>query len=163
MVRVRPATAADRPALGRYGAALMRQHHAADPRRFLTTDNPEAGYGGFLVSQLTDEETRVLVAERDGVVIGYLYASLEGTSWRDLRGPCGFVHDVYVDEAARGQGVGRRLVEAAVEWIRGHGMTEVVLWSKSGNAPAQRLFAALGFRPTLLEMTLDVEPDETAR
>ena len=35
-------------------------------------------------------------------------------------------------------------------------MTQVVLWSKSGNA-AQSLFAGLGFRPTMIEMTLDHE------
>jgi predicted GNAT family acetyltransferase len=33
----------------------------------------------------------------------------------------------------------------------------VVLWSKTRNDAAQRLFASLGFRPTMIEMTLDRE------
>lgn len=104
MITLRPATQSDQSALGPRGAALMRQHHTADPRRFLLTDNPEAGHGRFLVSQLADADTPVSVAEDAGVVVGYVFASIEGTSWRDLRGPCGFIHDVYVREGGRQQG-----------------------------------------------------------
>jgi len=156
MAIIRPATKSDQDALGRYGAALMRQHYASDPKRFILTDNPEAGYGRFLVSQIEDPECLVLVAEEPGQIVGYVYASLEGTSWRDLRGPCGFVHDVYVAEGARHRGIGRDLVRAAMDWIRSHGMRQVVLWSKTRNASAQRLFASLGFRDTMIEMTCDL-------
>ena len=157
MITIRHAVAADQTALGRYGAALMRQHHAADPRRFILTERPEAGYGRFLASQIGDPDTLVLVAERSGEVVGYVFASIEPVSWRDLRGPCGFVHDVYVDEQARREGTGRELVRAAIEWIHARGMSQVVLWSKTRNDGAQRLFASVGFRPTMIEMTLDGE------
>ena len=102
---VRPAVPADEPALGRLGAALMRQHHAADARRFLQVDRPEAGYGRFLAGQLDDPDACVLVAERAGEVVGYVFAGLEPTSWRDLRGPCGFVHDAQtvLRKGCRGQ------------------------------------------------------------
>lgn len=157
MIVIRAATADDREPLGRWGAALMRQHHAADARRFILTERPEQGYGRFLVSQLDDADTVVRIAERAGEAVGYLYGSLEPLSWRDLRGPCGFVHDVFVAESARGQGAGRALMAEALAWFRAHGTTQVVLWSASGNAGAQRLFATLGFRPTMTEMTLDFE------
>jgi GNAT superfamily N-acetyltransferase len=154
-IHIRPALKSDEAALGRYGAALMRQHHASDPRRFILTDRPEAGYGRFLVSQLDDPDYRVLVAERSGEVVGYVFAGIESTSWRDLRGPCGFIHDVYVAETERHQGTGRELLRAAIAWIHSRGMSQVVLWSKSGNDVAQGVFASLGFRRTMTEMTLD--------
>jgi ribosomal protein S18 acetylase RimI-like enzyme len=156
-VAIRPATQSDRDALGRYGAALMRQHHASDPRRFILTEHPEGGYGRFLVSQLGDPDTLVLVAERAGQVLGYVFATIEEISWRDLRGPGGFVHDVYVVEESRHQGVARDLLRGAIDWIRSRGMRQVVLWSKSKNAAAQHLFTRLGFRETMIEMTLDLE------
>src|SRR5262249_58581738 len=155
MFTIRTATASDQDVLGRYGGALMRQHHASDTRRYLQVEHAEAGYGRYLVSQLSREDSLVLGADQSGRVVGFLYADLEPTSWKDLRGPCGFVHDVYVDESARRQGVGRELVRAAVAWIHSRGMSQVVLWSKTGNGSAQRLFAALGFRSTMVEMTLD--------
>jgi ribosomal protein S18 acetylase RimI-like enzyme len=160
MIRIRPATQSDEAALGRYGAALMRQHHAADPRRFLLTERPESGYGRFLASLLGDPDCLVLVAERADEVVGYVYAEVEPMSWRDLRGPCGFVHDVYVDESSRHQGIGRDLVLAAIQWAKAKGMPQIVLSTGSKNQPAQGLFDRLGFRPTMIEMTLDLEhPD----
>ena len=150
---IRPATKADEPALGRYGGALMRQHHAFDPQRFVRSENPEAGYGRFLVSQIGDREVVVLVAERAGAVIGYAYAGLEPTSWKDLREACGYLHDVFVDPAARGAGAGERLVRAAIEWLEARGAPRVVLMSAARNEPAQRLFERIGFRRTMVEMT----------
>ncbi len=161
MITIRPAAKSDEAALGRLGAALMRQHHASDPRRFIIVDRPEAGYGRFLVSMLANPDFRVLVAERSDEVVGYVLAAIEPTSWKDLRGPCGFIHDVYVHESARRQGFGQDLVRAAIAWVHSRGLSQVVLWSKSGNESAQRLFAKLGFRDTMVEMTLDQEASET--
>ena len=158
MTIIRPATKSDEKALGRMGAALMRQHHASDPRRFILTDRPEAGYGRFLVSQLADPDYRVLVAESSGEVVGSVFAGIEPKSWKDLRGPCGYIHDVYVDGRVRRQGAGRELLGAAIAWIRSRGMSQIVLFSKAGNDAAQHLFAGLGFRHTMIEMTLDLEP-----
>ena len=158
MITIRPAQPADQEALGRYGAALVRQHHAADARRFIYVDDPAPGYGRFLVSQIRNPESLVLVAENEGRVVGYVFAGVEGTDWMDLRGPSGVVHDVYVDEAARHLGAGRQLLRAAIEWVRSKGRTQIVLLTKTKNEHAQHLFAALGFRPTMIEMTLDLEP-----
>jgi len=160
MIDIRPAAVSDEAALGRLGAALMRQHHASDPRRFILTNRPEAGYGRFLVSQLADPDYLVLVAVRSNEVVGYVFSGIEPTSWRDLRGPCGFIHDVYVPEGVSNQGIGRELVRAAIAWAQSKGMSQVVLWSKSGNEAAQHLFAGLGFRPTMFEITLDQEPSK---
>ena len=155
-VTIRPATAADEPALGRFGGALMRLHHHFDPQRFILTHRPEAGYGRFLVTELEDPESVVLVAEQEGEVVGYVFAGLEPMSWKELRAACGFVHDVYVDERARGAGAGAMLVRAAVEWLAAHGAPRVVLWSAASNDPARHLFERLGFRHTMVEMTLEI-------
>jgi ribosomal protein S18 acetylase RimI-like enzyme len=133
----------------------MRQHAEFDPQRFLRTEHPEAGYGRFLVSQLDDPESVVLIAERAGEVVGYAYAGLEPMSWKELRAACGFIHDVYVDERARHGGVGERLVRAAIAWLESRGSPRVVLWSAAPNEAAQRLFDRLGFRRTMVEMTLE--------
>lgn len=155
MIAIRTATASDQERLGRYGGALMRQHHDDDPRRFLQVEHPEAGYGRFLVSQLANPDSLVMVAEHSGAVVGYIFADVEATNWMELRGPCGVVHDIYVDETARHLGAGRELMRAAITWIRSKGRSQVVLMTKTRNEYAHRLFATLGFRKTMIEMTLD--------
>jgi GNAT superfamily N-acetyltransferase len=156
-VHVRPATHADLTALGRLGAHLMRVHYAFDPRRFVApVGDPEAGYAAFLGSQLDAGDAVVLVAERDGAIVGYVYAGIEPFSWKELRDTAGFVHDVVVDAAERRTGVGAVLIGAAVAWVRTQGVRSVMLWTAAPNDRAQRLFERLGFRRTMIEMTLDL-------
>jgi len=146
------------PAVGRLGAFLLREHHAFDPRRFMAPGpDPEGGYAWFLGTQLAEQDVLVLVAESDGgVVAGYLYATVEPRSWRDLRDEAGFVHDVVVDEAFRGRGIATALVEAAASWFTSRGLPRLVLWTATHNPAAQRLFTRLGFRQTMVEMTREL-------
>jgi ribosomal protein S18 acetylase RimI-like enzyme len=154
---VRLATAADLPMLGRLGAQLMRTHYEFDPRRFMDPGtDPADGYAWFLGKQLKDQDVVIFVAEQDGDVIGYVYAGLEPISWKELRDACGFVHDVVVDERGRRSGVASALLEKAVEWLGERGAPRVMLWTAEQNAGAQQLFAKLGFRRTMIEMTKEL-------
>jgi ribosomal protein S18 acetylase RimI-like enzyme len=154
---IRPATPADLPALGRLGAMLLRAHYAFDALRFMAPrGNPEEGYAWFLGTQLDDADACVLVAEREGRVVGYVYAGLEPESWKELREAAGFVHDVAVDESARRGGVATALLSAAEAWLRQRGAPRVVLWTAERNAAAQRLFERTGFRRTMVEMTKEL-------
>ena len=157
LVRIRRATEADAPALGRLGALLMRTHYDFDPQRFLAPgSNAESGYGRFLRGQLHDDDAVVFVAERDGEVVGYVYAGLEPLSWKELRDACGFIHDVAVAEPGRRSGAATALIEAAVDWLRQRGAPRVMLWTAQPNAAAQALFDRLGFRRTMVEMTREL-------
>jgi GNAT superfamily N-acetyltransferase len=98
----------------------------------------------------------VFVAERDGAVVGYVYAGLEPTSWKELRDMAGFIHDVVIEDSSRRLGIATLLVEAATEWLRAHGAPRVLLWTAERNPAAQELFHRLGFRRTMIEMTREL-------
>ncbi|HEX8028779.1 MAG TPA: GNAT family N-acetyltransferase [Vicinamibacterales bacterium] len=158
-VVIRRATSRDAPALGELGASLMRLHFAFDQLRFMdpgVNRDAEAGYADFLGSQLADDAAIVYVAERQGQVVGYVYAAIEPLSWKELRDECGFIHDLLVTEAVRRSGVGESLLDAAIEWLREQGMPRVVLGTAAENDGARRLFERRGFRPTMVEMTMEL-------
>jgi ribosomal protein S18 acetylase RimI-like enzyme len=155
---VRRATSADLPRIGRLGALLVEEHHAFDSRRFLAASNrTPAGYASFMGTQLNDPDIAVFVAEDNGDVIGYSYAAVEGYDYMALRGPAGVLHDVIVDPEHRGRGVGRLLLDATLEYLKSRGAPRVVLATAEQNEPAQRLFASVGFRRTMIEMTRELD------
>lgn len=159
-VTVRPATPADLPAIGRLGALLMRMHHDLDPQRFIgTPPHVETGYASFLGGQLGKPDIVVLVAEREGRVIGYGYAGIEGTDYMALRGPAGVMHDLMVAPEHRGQGAGRMLIDALLAALKARGAPRAVLSTAYRNSSAHPLFARAGFRPTMIEMTRELDDD----
>ena len=157
-VIIRRATRADTPVLGRLGALLVKTHHDFDPKRFIAaTSQTSSGYGWFLGTQLEEPDVAVLVAAENGIVVGYAYVGVEDRDYMSLRGPAGVLHDVVVDPAHRGRGIGRQLVDAALHFLRQRGAPQVVLSTAEQNESAQRLFAGAGFRRTMIEMTRELD------
>lgn len=163
-ITIRPAAPADLPAIGRLGALLVRLHHDLDPERFIAaTPRTEHAYASFLGTQLDEPNIVILVAERDGEVLGYTYAGVEGPDYMSLRGPAGVLYDIVVDPARRGHGVGRRLLDATLAALEARGAPQVVLSTAERNEAAQRLFARAGFRPTMREMTRELDGRSAGR
>jgi ribosomal protein S18 acetylase RimI-like enzyme len=155
---VRHATPADLQRIGRLGALLVEEHYGFDPRRFLAArPGTQEGYASFISTQLEDPDVAVIVAEDKGNVVGYAYAAVEGYDYMALRGPAGVLHDIIVDPGHRGRGVGRLLLHAALEFLRLRGVPRVVLSTAERNEAAQRLFASVGFRRTMIEMTRELD------
>jgi len=78
-----------------------------------------------------------MVAERDGVPIGYVAAS--------MRGKTGHVLSIAVYPEERGRGVGRGLMGRMVEELKAREASSIVLESKKGN-PAIDFYLRFGFR-----------------
>lgn len=155
---IRAMTAPDLPAASRLAAKLVNMHHELDDRRFLHLPNAAAGYARYFAGELQSDRVVLVVAERTSpgegeTVVGYAYGRLEPRSYNELLDEAGKLHDVYVDEVARGKGLGERLVREAVRRLTELGAPRVVLLTAIQNEAAQHLFEKLGFRTTMLEMT----------
>jgi ribosomal-protein-alanine acetyltransferase len=91
-------------------------------------------------AELAGRHGHYLVAVDDaGAIEGYAgLLAPEGSGQGDIQ-------TIAVSEAARGRGVGRRLMEALLAEAGRRGATEVFLEVRADNAPAQSLYVSLGF------------------
>lgn len=150
---IRPPDVTELPQVAALAAELVALHHETDPARFFFMDNVQHGYQMWLGRELQRKEAVILAAWEGDTLVGYTYGSVEDRDWNRLLDAHGAIHDVFVAEAARKRGVGRKLVESIVAEFERRGFKRVVLSTMVTNDKAQKLFQACGFRPTMIEMT----------
>ncbi|UFN45748.1 GNAT family N-acetyltransferase [Nocardioides okcheonensis] len=83
-----------------------------------------------------------------------------GIGWIELRqrpnGTSAWVFDIRVDDAQRGKGLGRALMEALHAAARDLGATSVGLNVFGHNTAAVRLYESLGYRVTAQQMRVEI-------
>jgi len=155
-IQIKPAKVSDLPKIAKLAGELVRQHYGFDAKRFLFIENPESGYEWWFGKELENKKAIILCAKLGAKVVGYAYARLEPKDWNALLDAHGALHDILVAEDARGQGIGRQLLERIQSELLARGAARIVLHTATKNLAAQKLFAALGFRKTMIEMTCEL-------
>ena len=89
----------------------------------------------------SEADTLFVARDRDGRIVGSLTLAV----FRIPTGVRAWIEDVVVDGAARGQGVGDALVDAAVAKAAGAGARTVDLTSRPTRESANRLYVRKGF------------------
>jgi GNAT superfamily N-acetyltransferase len=88
---------------------------------------------------------RILVAEADGEVVGWIHVAESVTLESD---PAAKIAGLVVDEAFRGAGVGARLVADAEAWAAGQGHDRIRVRSNVKRNRARRFYERAGFTVT---------------
>lgn len=74
------------------------------------------------------------------------------------REPFGLLEDVFVDESARGRGIGTELVRRVVAAANDAGCYKLLATSRTSRPKVHALYERLGFRNHGIEFRLDIEP-----
>lgn len=135
MIAIRPATFADLDAL----APLFDGY-----RQFYGQPANVAAGRDFLEARMRGNESVILLASQAGRAVGFsqLYPIFSSVSMRRAW----LLNDLFVDLAARGQGVGEALLDAAAAHGRTSGAAWLMLQTAHDNTPAQRLYARAGWQ-----------------
>lgn len=91
----------------------------------------------------TEPRFRVLLAEDQGATLGFCLFLPEYSSWRGAMGV--FVQDIYLNHAARGKGLGRGLLAAALAAAADWQPQFMALMVKRSNVLAIGFYQTLGF------------------
>lgn len=93
---------------------------------------------------ILDSDTTHLLTVED---TSYLCGMLTLVVFRIPTGIRAWIEDVVVSEAHRGQGIGKMLVNAAIDLARSKGATMIDLTSRPSREAANRLYQKLDFKP----------------
>ena len=154
---IRPATAEDVPIVLPMVQRLADLHQAWDPRRYLYVTNVVAMYDRWLRSRAADPRSVFLVAEASPEKLaGFCVAMVEGEIPIYRREEIGFLHDLWVEEDYRHEGVGRQIVMLMLERFNEMGIKQVRLETAATNEAARALFRSCGFRVSTVEMMIEI-------
>ncbi|MCC6002773.1 MAG: GNAT family N-acetyltransferase [Thermofilum sp.] len=89
----------------------------------------------------------------DGEEVAHCYIYLVKNDLHDK--PYALLEDVYVEEAHRGKGIGRRLVLEAIELAKRQNCYKMIATSRFGREALHEWYEKLGFRRHGLEFRID--------
>jgi len=117
--------------------------------RFYRQHLPEEVTEGTF-ARLIDARARLqgLVAERGGVLAGFVHFQFHPTSW-SLRDSC-YLEDLYVDPQARGGGIGRALIRAVYEAADRAQAASVYWLTQEFNTEGRALYDTLARRTSFI-------------
>ena len=153
MKNVRRAGKEDIPRILELLVQVDMVHHNGRPDLF---KGPATKYNAAELEEiLENEETPVFVCEgEDGNVAGHafcIHKQIIGDSvLTDVKTL--YIDDLCVDEAYRGQHVGRALYEHVVEYAKENGFYNITLNVWSCNPGAQKFYEAMGLKPQKIGM-----------
>ena len=102
---------------------------------------PDAVFERTWVRVLRDSELHGLAARLDGRVVGLTHFLFHDSAWTTT--PVCYLQDLYVDEALRGHGLARLLIEAVAIRARAAASTRMYWLTQDHRATARRLYDRL--------------------
>ena len=134
---VRPAATADADALVRLGRSV-----AAEGELWLTYNRSSSDERRNVKSVRRDPNAAVFVAESPAGIVGRISIARDGSIYSHHVAELGLM----VAAEERRRGIGTALMEEAIKWARGSGVTKLELHVFPHNEPAIALYRKLGFQ-----------------
>ncbi len=162
-MNLRRATAEDVSLVLPMVAKTAAFHQNLDPAKYGFLNNPSERYRNWLTARSNDERSVFLIADaslagESPKLAGFLIGTVEKEIPIYKLTEFGFIHDIWVEENYRHEGIARQLVTLAIERFREIGVKQVRLDVLVQNEPARGLFKSCGLRESTVEMLLEFDP-----
>lgn len=94
------------------------------------------------------DDTYILVALLNDKPVGYALGSIftQEEAADNGTGRMGLFDQLYLDDAARGLGLGKRLMDEVMAWFKRKGISRVKLHAYAWNTAARSIYEAYGFK-----------------
>ena len=156
-VTIRRAKKADVPGILPIWTELMDLHAQLDPL-YTRRDGASKAFAAFITMNIDKDDWQVFVAEADGLIVGHLQCCIKEYPPVLTTSEYGHIIDAAVTSAYRGQGIGGKLVSAALEWFQAKGIARIEVRMSVHNKTSTAFWHAMGFVPYLETACMQLGP-----
>lgn len=155
---IRPATRADIASILPMVRAICALHESWDPGRYAMLPDVVERYERWLPRRVEDPRSVLLVAEDSSThtLVGFLVGEMLENIPIYTLGEYAFIHDMWVEPAARRRGVARALVLEAMARFRACGAGQLRLETAAKNEAARKLFESCGMRVGTVDLLVEL-------
>ncbi len=131
----------------------MMDFHCERDSFFARAAEGHEEFARFARENLGQPDRLLMVAEGDDAIVGFCAAAIMVYPPVFEIKRFGFIQDIVVTEARRGEGVGRELCERVLDWFRRECVTRVELHAATTNEVSLAFWDKMGFAPFIYKMT----------
>jgi ribosomal protein S18 acetylase RimI-like enzyme len=129
---------------------LARYNHRIDPEGFILAEDAREKFLKAFETFVRSRNKKALVGEKNGKVIGVLLGSIQRRHpFMRIRYQA-YIDEIVVVEKERNKGVGTKLTENFIEWVRERNVPHIALFVFPENEPALKLYKKFGFETIVL-------------
>lgn len=149
---IRPANLKDLPILLEFEQGVILAERPFDP----TLKNERISYYD-IKAMIESDETEVIVALINNVIIGSAYAKIEEAKNYLQHSHYVYLGFMYVKPAFRGKGINKKIIDELVKWAQSKDIQEMRLDVYSDNESAIKAYQKAGFKSHLINMRMEIE------
>jgi len=135
---------------------MLAKYHQGLSDEFELAWDGKAKWSKYLRQKFSEISTKLIVAETDGELIGFMLCLLSPNPPIYKEKKLGVISDVYVKERWRRKGIAMKMFDVAVKWFAKNRARSVQLNVAAPNLEGRAVWRSLGFEPLVITKRLKV-------
>jgi ribosomal protein S18 acetylase RimI-like enzyme len=152
---IRIASISDKPRIAELFKEMVEFHSQKDPIFTLKASGHEY-YAIWFIDQIENDSALPLVAESDGMIVGFSLSFLRKYPGTWLSENYGEINDISVTREYRRKGIGTKLVKKSTEWFKSKGIKRTEVKIATTNELSSKFWRKIGMTSYLETMYLDI-------
>jgi len=136
---------------------MLARHHEDISNDFTLAWNGKRKWAKYVVDKFDEISTKLIVAEEDGKVVGFMLCLLSPNTPVFKERKIGVISDVFVLEERRRKGVAKKMLDVAVKWFKKNKVRSVRLGVANDNLEARAVWRRMGFEAYMIYKRLDLD------
>jgi len=158
-MNIRKANTSDKHRIAELFKEMVEFHSQNDPI-FTLKASGHVYYSDWFIEQIENDSAYPLVAEADGMVVGFSLSFLQKYPATWLHDNYGEINDISVTRAYRRKGIGTKLVNKTIEWFKSKGIKRTEVKIAISNEVSSNFWRKIGMTSYLATMYINIPADD---